>query len=284
MYKFKLFQIEDLGDGIYFIVDCSKVGMYLVVGAERAALIDCGTGIGNLKECIESITNKPVKLLATHGHVDHIGGACNYNEIYINEKDRNLMADGMSIKKRLQFAEFGKDTMCGDSHWTLDDFVTNKEITIMPIYVGDAIDLGGRTLSVINMSGHTRGSVGYFDDRTGTLFSGDGCNDGTLVFSEESTKISHYRRTLQNIKKQLGERYKRHAICHKYSFVPLDCIDNVIECCEIILSGMAENDPFPKMYKALGMNVDSVVWAKAGGGDRLDGKFGNIAYDIRKAE
>lgn len=283
MYKHNLFQIEDLGDGIYYIVDCSMVGMYLVVGAERAALIDCGTGIGDLKECVETITSKPVELLATHGHVDHIGGACNYDKIYINEKDKALMEEGMAVKRRLEFAEFASGSAY-DNNWTLDDFVINKGITIMPIQVGDTFDLGGRTLVVIDMAGHTRGSVGYFDDKTGTLFAGDGCNDGTLMFSKESTKISDYRTTLQNVKKKLGEKYKRHAICHKYSFVPLDCIDNVIDCCEIILSGKAEKDPFPKIYKALGMDVESVVWAKTGGGNRIDGKFGNIAYDIRKAD
>lgn len=276
-----LFQVEDLGSGVYFIVDRTGVGMYLVTGREKAVLIDCGTGIGNLKECVEAITDNKVEVLATHGHVDHIGGACNYDRIYINEKDIELFREGIKPEKRMEFAEFVR-SLTGDQSWSAEDLVENKPICMMQVKPGDVFELGGRRLTAVDFAGHTKGSLGYFDDQTGTLFAGDGCNNSTFMFAEESTEISQYKNTLIRIKESLGDKYKRHAICHDYSFVPIDCIDNVIACCDIILNGNADAEHFSDAYEAIGIHTEPVAWAKAGGANRLDGKFGNIAYDTKR--
>ena len=49
--------------------------MYLVEGTEKAALIDTGYGVGNLKGYIKTLTEKPLIVLITHGHLDHVAGA-----------------------------------------------------------------------------------------------------------------------------------------------------------------------------------------------------------------
>ncbi|MFJ5760653.1 MBL fold metallo-hydrolase [Neobacillus sp. NPDC093182] len=49
--------------------------MYLVEGTVRAALIDTGTGVGDLKAYIDNLTDKPYFVMLTHGHVDHAMGA-----------------------------------------------------------------------------------------------------------------------------------------------------------------------------------------------------------------
>ena len=61
--------------------------MYLVEGKEKAALLDTGTGIGSLKACVQKLTDKPVMVLLTHGHVDHAMGAPEFEEVYMNHKD-----------------------------------------------------------------------------------------------------------------------------------------------------------------------------------------------------
>ncbi|RLI03785.1 hypothetical protein DRO31_00920 [Candidatus Bathyarchaeota archaeon] len=46
--------------------------IYLVIGEERAAVIDGGTGIGRLDRLVMELTDKPYFLLLTHTHNDHI--------------------------------------------------------------------------------------------------------------------------------------------------------------------------------------------------------------------
>ena len=53
----------------------------LLVGERKAALIDTGCGIGNLRQAVEEVTNKPVIVINTHTHVDHLGSNRQFDEI-----------------------------------------------------------------------------------------------------------------------------------------------------------------------------------------------------------
>jgi glyoxylase-like metal-dependent hydrolase (beta-lactamase superfamily II) len=46
---------------------------YLVLGAERAALIDTGMGIADIRAEVERLTDLPVTAVNTHSHYDHVG-------------------------------------------------------------------------------------------------------------------------------------------------------------------------------------------------------------------
>ena len=79
--------------------DCSSI--FLFVGKERALLLDTGCGIGDLKGVIRKITDKPYIVIASHGHMDHIGGAGAFDELYINPRGDNYFLD-VSFEKMLE--------------------------------------------------------------------------------------------------------------------------------------------------------------------------------------
>lgn len=82
--KFKTERISEHITRIYGF--CTEM-MYLVEGEKDAVLIDTGSGYFSLKQCVDQLTDKPVKVLMTHGHVDHAMGAGEFEEIYLNHKD-----------------------------------------------------------------------------------------------------------------------------------------------------------------------------------------------------
>jgi glyoxylase-like metal-dependent hydrolase (beta-lactamase superfamily II) len=62
--------------------------LYLIEGSESAILLDAGTVIPGLRQIVEGICHKPVRLIATHVHPDHTGSAINeWEEITINAAD-----------------------------------------------------------------------------------------------------------------------------------------------------------------------------------------------------
>ena len=78
----------EFADGIYEIDEFDCVSVFVIVGSTRALVIDCGTGIGDLRWVIENkITDKPYDVVATHNHGDHIGGAGFFDSIYIHPAD-----------------------------------------------------------------------------------------------------------------------------------------------------------------------------------------------------
>ena len=48
--------------------------IYLLEGKEKAMLIDTGWGAGNLRACVEKLTDKPLIVVNTHFHPDHSAG------------------------------------------------------------------------------------------------------------------------------------------------------------------------------------------------------------------
>ena len=50
----------------------SSETLYIIEGKDKAVLIDAGTNIPDLDKIVAGITKKPVSLLLTHGHGDHV--------------------------------------------------------------------------------------------------------------------------------------------------------------------------------------------------------------------
>ena len=62
-------------DHIVRITDRTNVFSYLVRGEERAALIDTGTGFGDMFALTAQLTDLPIIVILTHGHCDHTSSA-----------------------------------------------------------------------------------------------------------------------------------------------------------------------------------------------------------------
>ena len=87
-----VFKTEKVTDRITRIFAFNTELMYLVEGSERAVLIDTGSGFGSLKACVDGLTDKPLTVLCTHGHVDHALGAAEFEEVYISPLEKRAYA------------------------------------------------------------------------------------------------------------------------------------------------------------------------------------------------
>ena len=60
---------------------------YLLLGTERAILIDTGLGVANIKSVVNNITSLSVLVITTHVHWDHIGGHKYFRDFAVHEKE-----------------------------------------------------------------------------------------------------------------------------------------------------------------------------------------------------
>ena len=70
----KNFTAQRLPDGVTEITDLSGVHCFLVEGRDKALLIDTMTGLRGLPAFVATLTDLPVEVALTHGHMDHAGG------------------------------------------------------------------------------------------------------------------------------------------------------------------------------------------------------------------
>ena len=272
------FTTKDMGNGIIRIEGQGAVGMYLIIGENKAVLLDTGLGANDLKEFVSNLTDKPLEVYLTHGHLDHAGGMYYFDEVHMSYKDIPMLKENTK-KDRVDYLDLIK-RMMGRDEWSEEDVCDVKDVKIIDIQDGEVIDLGGRSLTAIDFSGHTEGSMAFYDDKTKYLFVGDCVNNSTFMFLEQSTSISHYLKSLERIRKEWMPKISHIVICHDYDIVPDECLDNVIDCCHRILDGTDDKETFvhPNPMFA-GMPVR---WAYAGGANRKDNKFGNVAYNYKR--
>lgn len=174
---------EVAGEGIWEINEFDGVSMFLVVGSERALLIDTGVGIGDLKTFVGSLTDKPLEVFLTHNHRDHVGNAPLFSKVHMSYTDRQIgpvVRPWTSKESRLKYARHTLERYHDRSYpWTADDvreFTEKEEPEVILVDDGHVFDLGDRKLTCWFCSGHTPGSMVLIDSKTGYLFCGDSCN------------------------------------------------------------------------------------------------------------
>jgi hydroxyacylglutathione hydrolase len=205
-----MFAREELSPGVWRIMDPGSVNAYLVIGEDRALLIDSGTGAGDLGLYVKSITRLPVWLVNTHGHDDHAGANRRFDEIYAGRKD-------LAAVKR---------------------FSPGKRVA--PMDEGYVFDLGGRKLSVIETPGHTPGSICLLDSASRILFTGDNNNTHVWLFLGDSLSVESYLRSLE----ALIARSKEFDVMYPGHGGPLEpgYLGDLAACARKIL---ADEGPFP---------------------------------------
>ena len=114
MAKLTTYQVTEIAKDTWVINEAGMTAMFLLKGTERALLIDTGVGMTDLKKLISWLTPLPYDVVLTHGHPDHIGGAAQFEEVYIHEKDEDSLKpiNYDSIADMWNFWEIWELTMC----------------------------------------------------------------------------------------------------------------------------------------------------------------------------
>lgn len=173
----------EISPGIYEINEFDNVSMFLIVGEEKALLIDAGIGIGDIKSFAEKLAQKPVEVFLTHNHRDHVSNAPLFPEVYISRTDYGmgkLIRPLTGKESRKQYIETTLKKHMGKKYPWCDadirEFDESEEPAVHLIEDGYRFDLGGRVVTCYLCPGHTPGSMVAVDSITKYVFSGDCCN------------------------------------------------------------------------------------------------------------
>lgn len=281
MHTSRFFKASKIFDNVTLISGLGGEQCYLVEGEKKALLIDGLSGVGSLKSFVRELTDLPVQIVNTHGHVDHCGANFEYGECLIHPADIRLMYDHSDPLMRLNFARSGAMFRPLPVEPTLEDVIPPRAVKTFPVFDGDSLDLGGVTLEVIGVPGHSFGTIVLLDRARRVVYSGDACNANTLLFLEGSASIEEYRESLLHFKSFQPEFDGMYG-GHGPGPVPNTIIDEAIELCEEILKGTDDQIEGASIGRPC-------LYAKAKDDHfrRLDGKLANISYsreNIRKKE
>jgi hydroxyacylglutathione hydrolase len=150
-----------------FETNCWLIG---ADGTDDAVVVDPGFSPEAVRRLLEVEGRRPVAVLATHGHYDHVGAAAEFCgddlPFYIHEADVLALSDAVA---------WGSATYGGPIPPVLVK-------DVRPVVDGDVLTFGGFQIEVIHTPGHTPGSVVYRTD--GWVASGDLVFAGTVGRSD----------------------------------------------------------------------------------------------------
>ena len=187
-----IYTVRELEPGIFRIGN-SMVFMDLIVGDHHALLFDTGYGFGDLRALVESITDKPLYVVNSHGHVDHACGNAQFGGAWIHPLDMELCREHNGRDMRLAELETAEVPLDFD----LQAYLELGAGELMPVGEGHIFDLGGMTLEVIHLPGHTAGSIGLWCPEKRLLYVGDAMNCFVWLFLPEAQPLSTYVESLQ---------------------------------------------------------------------------------------
>lgn len=269
------FESKKLSDYVTRIFGINGEQMYLVEGDDKAALIDTGSGVGDLKSYVGSLTKLPFVVLVTHGHVDHAMGAAQFDEVYMSTLDKDVYRENSGLEVRKNYLSASPK---------FSDVVDTDYISVKPVESfhnlsdGDVFDLGGITIETVSCAGHSPGSMMFLIREERVLITGDACAYFTMLQGDSCLGLSTYERNLKNAGEQTRGRYDQVYMSHGNITAPVTLIDEVLEACELVKCGNDDKVAFDYLNtkglvaKAFGNNGVSIY-------ARVDGKVGNLVYN-----
>ncbi len=213
------FYTRMIAHGVWLIAEPQHVYSWLVQGVDRAVLLDTGMGVVPIRPVAEQLTNRPITVINTHYHFDHVGGNREFDEIAIHEVGAPLIEMDYPKElceayldyahRQLEAAQVYRvldkeffwlltaesdprpfpDTFDG-ARWRIASSKATKKLTD-----GDRIDLGQRELTVLFTPGHSPDCICLMDERNGLLFGGDTINAGPIYAHFPDSDVSALARS-----------------------------------------------------------------------------------------
>lgn len=232
----------------------------LIVGHDRALLLDTGLGNFDMMSIVRRVTDKPVMLVLSHAHSDHMGGIGQFPEVYLHpadlpaarafDADRLIREDDRHPNQKdfvAQAAASFRDRT--GSIFEIPDTVIKDRFPIrrfIPLQPDQIIDLGGRKVQILEERGHTAGEIAVLDFQSRILFAGDGISP---LFSITEADIATARDDLLHIRSRASDFdriYHGHFGGSDPSFLcseSLSLLDDILHILNEALDGTEPGQP-----------------------------------------
>ncbi|MEL7569351.1 MAG: MBL fold metallo-hydrolase [Eubacteriaceae bacterium] len=212
MQNSQIYKIYNFNEKIT-VIEEQGVRMFVLKGSKGSLLVDIGYGGGDVKLAAQNIARN-FKVIITHPDTDHIGGIEAFDEVYMHPSD---------------FAQFR--TRC-----------SKKSIKINPVYENDIFDLGDMKWEIVEIPGHTCGSIALLDRENRILISADSVQEGPIYMFGEYRSLEAQILSLKKLD-NMKDAFDIILPCHNMLPVKTDILPVLIEGAQKLWCGELGGKP-----------------------------------------
>jgi len=239
------FEVYKPAPGVFAIYEphqSEEVISYLIVGTKQALLFDTGMGIANIRAVVRQLTSRPVVVLNSHTHDDHVGGNWQFEFVY--GMDTEFTRKNAKGSKDDAQAEVAPGEICGElpkgfnpktyatKPWKISRFIQN----------GFRINLGGRTVEVIATPGHTPDAISLLERANGLLFTGDTYYPAAIWLFRPETDFAAYRASIVKLA-ALAPELKMVLGAHNIPAAQPDVLAKLVTAFDAVRAGKIAPEP-----------------------------------------
>lgn len=212
-------EVYQFRDNLYGLFNQNNDGagdvwMYVLIGPEKAMVIDTACGLGKQRELVEEITGgKPYIVVNTHLGPDHSYGNIHYDRVYCHEYEVQNIKD--RVKPGMFDYLFDEDGAPIWLEFDRADLPEYRDYELIGVPDGHIFNLGGDyDVELVWTAGHAAGHAMYLDKKGRMLFAGDdvcsdviGCGSGPRegMHYQQYTNVQSYRDRLEKLCGRLDE-------------------------------------------------------------------------------
>ncbi len=165
-------------------------------------MIDTGCGIGDLRKVVQAVTDKPIVVINTHTHADHLGGNRQFDEVMMFDHplSHRVAEEGVSAQTlQTDILAEGLVVKPWPAGFDPNSFVLPPFKVSRWLSAGDRIDLGDRELLVIPTPGEAADHICLLDKTDRLLFCGDILLHGPVWTHLEGGNLNDLRMSYQRL-------------------------------------------------------------------------------------
>lgn len=214
------FKIRQINKDTYFLFEKKGVGQTLLIGGEKALLIDTGYGNPQLPDVVRGLTDKPLVVMNSHVHGDHCKGNGMFGSAFVGTADipgPEKAADEILIEKMQTGIKEKWPVVQRPLNKMIEGFSRGRDATqYLPI--PNRFDLGGRVIEIVPFPGHTPGGVLALDCERRDVYAGDAMNTMFFLFTNPTQKILPYSEQVRAFARR--KEFDRLRISHSMEPLP----------------------------------------------------------------
>ncbi len=242
---FKVYELPNDIIAIYEPCHIQESISYLIKGSTHSLLWDTGLGMFDIKSVVDSLTDKPLIVVNSHYHFDHLGGNRFFQKVHVfnHEIIINRLKKGVYAEDVEQGFTKGAINYTGKIPFDIESFSIPPTNNFVTVENGHIFDLGNRQFTICHTPVHSPESIILVSESEKILFTGDTIHPTNTCVHLGFNKFASHADVFIDTMEKLAEKYHTYQLYCSH-IEPMQASSRLSDIAKALRNIKEENPPY----------------------------------------